>query len=62
MYKNLIQAMKTNKITFTQIAELLHCQLNTVSDKTDGTCLLYTSHQYGIGADLSAAFQEDDVV
>ena len=31
MYKNFIKAMKDKKITFTQIAELLHCQLNTVS-------------------------------
>lgn len=37
MYNNLLKAMKDKKITFTQIAELLHCQLNTVSDKTDGT-------------------------
>lgn len=37
MYNNLLKAMKDKKITFTQIAELLHCQLNTVSDKADGT-------------------------
>lgn len=37
MYKNLLEAMKIKKITFTQIAGLLHCQLNTVSDKADGT-------------------------
>lgn len=37
MYSNLINAMKMKKITFTQVAELLGCQLNTVSDKTDGT-------------------------
>ncbi len=37
MYNNLIQVMKLKKVTFTQIAELLGCQLNTVSDKSDGT-------------------------
>ena len=37
MYSNLINAMKMKKITFTQVAELLGCQLNTVSEKTDGT-------------------------
>lgn len=37
MYKNLLEAMKVKKITFTQIAGLLHCQLKTVSDKADGT-------------------------
>lgn len=37
VYTNLLKAMKDKKITFTQIAELLRCQLNTVSDKTDGT-------------------------
>lgn len=37
MHNNLLKAMKDKKITFTQIAELLHCQLNTVSDKADGT-------------------------
>lgn len=37
MYENLLKAMKEKKITFTQIAELLKCQLNTVSDKVDGT-------------------------
>jgi len=37
MYSNLLKAMKEKKITFTQIAELLKCQLNTVSDKADGT-------------------------
>jgi len=37
MYKNLLKAMKEKKITFTQMAELLRCQLNTVSDKADGT-------------------------
>lgn len=37
MYSNLLKAMKEKKITFTQIAELLRCQLNTVSDKVDGT-------------------------
>lgn len=37
MYSNLIKAMKSKRITYTQVAELLGCQLNTVSDKVDGT-------------------------
>lgn len=37
MYINLIKEMKAKKITFTQVADLLGCQLNTVSDKADGT-------------------------
>lgn len=37
MYCNLRMAMRNKKITFTQIAELLGCQLNTVSDRVDGT-------------------------
>lgn len=36
MYKNLMFAMDEKKITFTQIAELLSCQLRTVSDKCKG--------------------------
>ena len=43
MYKNFIKAMKDKKITFTQIAELLHCQLNTVSDKADGTVTFFAA-------------------
>lgn len=37
MYSNLLKAMKEKKITFKQVSELLGCQLNTVSDKVDGT-------------------------
>ncbi|PWJ49133.1 helix-turn-helix domain-containing protein [Faecalicatena contorta] len=37
MYSNLLKAMKEKKITFKQVAELLECQLNTVSDKANGT-------------------------
>ena len=37
MYSNLLEAMKLKKITFTQMAGLLKCQLNTVSDKADGS-------------------------
>lgn len=37
MYSNLLKTMKEKKITFKQVAELLGCQLNTVSDKVDGT-------------------------
>ena len=36
MYKNLIQAMDSENITFSQIAELLKCQLRTVSEKAKG--------------------------
>lgn len=36
MYKNLLEAMEKKKITFTQIAELLQCQLRTVSEKCKG--------------------------
>lgn len=36
MYPNLLVVMKRKKITFSQIAELLHCQLATVSDKAQG--------------------------
>ena len=36
MYSNLILAMDEKRITFTQISELLKCQLRTVSDKCKG--------------------------
>jgi len=36
MYKNLLFAMDEKKITFTQISELLQCQLRTVSEKCKG--------------------------
>ncbi len=36
MYQNLISIMKTKGITYSQIAELLKCQLRTVSDKANG--------------------------
>lgn len=36
MYPNLLIEMKKKKITFCQIAELLQCQLATVSDKAQG--------------------------
>jgi hypothetical protein len=36
MYSNLLAAMNEKKITFTQISELLQCQLRTVSDKCKG--------------------------
>ena len=36
MYKNLLDTMSNKKITFTQISELLHCQLRTVSEKSRG--------------------------
>lgn len=37
MYSNLLKAMKEKKITFKQVGELLGCQLNTISDKANGT-------------------------
>lgn len=36
MYKNLLDTMSNKKITFTQVSELLHCQLRTVSEKSRG--------------------------
>lgn len=36
MYQNLIEVMKAKSVTYSQIAELLKCQLRTVSDKTNG--------------------------
>lgn len=36
MYLNLINTMKIKGITYSQIAELLQCQLRTVSDKAKG--------------------------
>jgi uncharacterized protein YktB (UPF0637 family) len=36
MYKNLLFAMNEKKITFTQISELLQCQLRTVSERCKG--------------------------
>jgi hypothetical protein len=36
MYKNLLFAMNERKITFTQISELLQCQLRTVSERCKG--------------------------
>lgn len=36
MYNNLLVAMSDKKITFTQVAELLRCQLRTVSEKSKG--------------------------
>jgi hypothetical protein len=36
MYQNLIKVMKVKNVTYSQIAELLKCQLRTVSDKANG--------------------------
>lgn len=36
MYCELIKAMKSKKITYAEVAELLDCQLNTISDKVNG--------------------------
>ncbi len=36
MYNNLIIAMKSKGVTYTQIAELLNCRYQTVSDKING--------------------------
>lgn len=51
MYSNLSNAMKLKKITFKQVAELLGCQLNTVSDKVDGTV------KYGFSIDEAMAIK-----
>lgn len=37
MYSKLIEAMKTKKVTATQIANMLDCRIATVSDKINGT-------------------------
>lgn len=36
MYHNLIKVMKEKNVTYSQIAELLKCQLRAVSDKANG--------------------------
>lgn len=36
MYTNLIEVMKSEKITFAQIGELLGCRYQTVSDIVNG--------------------------
>lgn len=36
LYHNLIQAMKKEKVTFSQIGELLNCRYQTVSDVVNG--------------------------
>jgi len=36
MYENLINAMKTENVTFLQMGELLECRYQTVSDTTNG--------------------------
>lgn len=36
MYSNLIIVMKKKNITISQIAELLHCRVATISDKIKG--------------------------
>ena len=36
MYQNLIKVMKVKNVTYSQIAELLKCQLRNVSDKANG--------------------------
>lgn len=36
MYNNLLEVMKTEKITFSQIGELLNCRYQTVSDIVNG--------------------------
>lgn len=36
MYENLIKIMDARDITYSQIAELLKCQLRTVSEKAKG--------------------------
>ena len=36
MYSNLLDAMKNEKVTFTQMGELLNCRYQTVSDVANG--------------------------
>lgn len=36
MYRNLLEAMKNEKVTFAQMGELLDCRYQTVSDVTNG--------------------------
>lgn len=36
MYQNLLKVMKEKNVTYSQISELLKCQLRTVSDKANG--------------------------
>lgn len=36
MYQNLINVIKEKNITYKQLAELLQCQLRTISDKANG--------------------------
>jgi transcriptional regulator with XRE-family HTH domain len=36
MYKNLVTAMKAKGVTYTQIAELLNCRYQTISDRING--------------------------
>lgn len=36
MYKNLLEAMKVEKVTFLQMGELLECRYQTVSDIANG--------------------------
>ena len=36
MYKNFLEAMKIEKVTFIQISELLDCRYQTVSDIVNG--------------------------
>lgn len=37
MYNNLLSAMKSKNVTFTQIADLLGCRYQTVSDNIQGS-------------------------
>lgn len=39
VYPNLIEVMKNEKITFTQIGELLECRYQTVSDIVNGNTI-----------------------
>ena len=48
MYINLLSAMNDRKITFTQLSELLNCQLRTVSDKCKGV----TKTEFSVGEAL----------
>lgn len=36
MYHNLLEAMKSEKVTFAQMGELLECRYQTVSDIVNG--------------------------
>lgn len=61
MYSNLLDAMKDEKVTFTQMGELLGCRYQTVSDIVNGVTKkgFYYDDAYKIQKELLPKYSMD---